>query len=267
MKIGICTSCQEVAALKSIPFDYLEEHVQRFLVPEEPQESFEENWRNARSLSLPIETANCLLPATLPLVATTSRQVDGPRLARYIQTALRRAEQVGIRLFVFGSGDARACPAAHSREDAVQQIGDHLARWSGWAKEHGVQIVLEPLRFEETNLLNTVAESGALVERVALSGAKLLVDTYHMACNGESPTDILQWSTLLAHVHVAEKKDRAAPGRYGEDLRSYFAPLHQGGYDQRISIECNWQDFAGEVALAVATVREQWNASGAESPR
>jgi sugar phosphate isomerase/epimerase len=148
----------------------------------------------------------------------------------------------------------------------VQQIGEHLARWSGWAKEYGVDIALEPLRFEETNLLNTVAESGALVEQVAVSGAKLLADTYHMACNGEAPTDILLWSTLLAHVHVAEKRDRAAPGHYGEDLRPYFRALHQAGYDQRISIECNWQDFAGEVALAVATIREQWNTSGERQP-
>lgn len=262
MKIGICSSYQEVANLKEIPFDYLEEHVQRFLVPELEQESFEEHWHKARRLPLPIETANCLLPATLPLVATATRQVDTPRLERYMKTALRRAEQIGIRLFVFGSGEARTCPPGHSRADAVQQLGEHLARWSGWAREHGVDIALEPLRFEETNLLNTVAESGVLVEQVAVSGAKLLADTYHMACNGEAPTDILPWSTLLAHVHVAEKRDRAAPGRHGEDLRPYFRALHQAGYDQRISIECNWQNFSGEVALAVSTIREQWNASG-----
>ena len=41
MKFGICASYKEVAALQARPFDYLEENVQRFLVPEQTQEHFE----------------------------------------------------------------------------------------------------------------------------------------------------------------------------------------------------------------------------------
>jgi sugar phosphate isomerase/epimerase len=178
-----------------------------------------------------------------------------------MKTALQRAEQVGIRVIVFGSGGARACPPGYDRADAVQQIGAHLAQWSDWAQNHGVQIVLEPLRYEETNTLNTVAEAGALVASIDKPGARLLADVYHMACNGESPEDILLWASLLSHIHVAEKRDRAAPGRYGEDFRPYFSALHQADYDRRISIECNWQNFAAEVGPAIETLREQWRTS------
>jgi sugar phosphate isomerase/epimerase len=261
MRFGICAPYREVAALKTCPFDYLEENVQRFLIPERPQEDFEEAWQEARQLPVPIEAANALLPADLTVVATPTRPVDTKRLERYMKTALQRAEQVGIRVIVFGSGGARACPPGYDRADAVQQIGAHLAQWSDWAQNHGVQIVLEPLRYEETNTLNTVAEAGALVASIDKPGARLLADVYHMACNNESPKDILLWAPLLSHIHVAEKRDRAAPGRYGEDFRPYFSALHQADYDRRISIECNWQNFAAEVGPAIETLREQWRTS------
>ena len=212
----------------------------------------------ARSLALPIEACNSMLPADLLLIATPQQSVDTVRLERYIKTMLQRAEQVGIRVIVFGSGQARACPPGYDHNDAVQQLGMYLATWSEWGREHGVSIALEPLRYEETNILNTVTEGGALVTKHILSGATLLIDTYHMACNGEKPTDILPWTALISHVHVAEKQDRAAPGHYGEDLQPYFSALHEGNYDSRISIECNWQDFANEVGPAIETVKKQW---------
>lgn len=258
MKFGICASFRDILALDHIAFDYLEENVQRFLVPEQPAPYFEELLAEARALPIPIETANVLIPSNLPLVATPTQQVDTARLERYIKTVLQRAEQVGIRVIVFGSGGARACPPGYDHEDAVQQIGQHLATWSEWAGNHGVQFVLEPLRYEETNILNTVAEGGALVASMAESGARLLADTYHMACNQEAPETIAPYLPLIAHVHVAEQQDRTAPGHHGEDLRPYFAVLRQGGYDQRISIECNWHDFPTEVNQAISVLKEQW---------
>src|SRR5207245_4614992 len=127
-----------------------------------PQEDFEKGWQEARKLPIPIEAANSLLPADMLLVATPTQSVDAKRLERYMKTALQRAEQVGIRVIVFGSGSARACPPGYSRADAVQQIGAHLSQWNDWAQRRRVQIVLEPLRYEETNTLNTLAEAGAL---------------------------------------------------------------------------------------------------------
>src|SRR5467141_4466333 len=258
MRFGICAPYREVAAWETYPFDYLEENVQRFLLPERPQEDFEEVRQQARHLPIPIEAANVLFPADLPLVATPTRSVDEKRLERYMKTTLQRAEQVGIRIIVFGSGSARACPPGYNRDEAVQQIGAHLSQWSEWAEKHNVQIVLEPLGYEETNTLNTVTEAGRLVASIDRPGARLLADIYHMACNNESPEDILLRPSLLSHVHVAEKQERAAPGRYGEDFRPSFSALHQAGYDRRISVECNWQNFATEVGPAMETLKEQW---------
>src|SRR2546421_3731906 len=140
MRFGICAPYHEVATLETYPFDYLEVNVQRFLLPDRPQQDFEDAWQEARQLPVPIEAANSMLPADLPVVATPTQSVDTQRLERYMKTALQRAEQVGIHIIVFGSGAARACPAGYSRADAVQQIGEHLSCWSDWAQDHGVQI-------------------------------------------------------------------------------------------------------------------------------
>src|SRR2546430_16786648 len=98
MKFGICASYNEVAKLETYPFDYLEENVQRFLLPERPQEDFEEVWQQARRLPISIEAANNLLPADMKLVAAPTQAVDTERLERYMKTVCQGAEQVGIRI-------------------------------------------------------------------------------------------------------------------------------------------------------------------------
>jgi sugar phosphate isomerase/epimerase len=265
MRFGVCAGRQQMAPLGDAMIDYLEENVQRFLCPERPEEEFAAHLDETRTLPAPVEAANVFIPADLPLVASATQSVGMPRLERYVRTALRRAETAGIRVIVFGSGKARACPPDLDLGAGLRQIGEHLTRWGGWAAEHGVTIVIEPLRREETNVLNTVAESAALVEQLNLPAIRLLADTYHMACNGEAPEDLRALAPLLAHVHVAEHRDRAAPGTHGEDFRPYLTALRRGGYDARISIECTWQDLAAQVAGALAAVREQWATAGAGS--
>ena len=261
MKFGICTSFREVQALDKITFDYLEESVQRFLIPEKPHEDFADRLRDARNISIPIESANSFLPADLSLVETPQHPTDRVRIQRYVQTALQRAEQVGIRVIVFGSGAARMSPPGYSIAAATQQILDHVATWSEWARNHGVTIAVEPLQYAETNIFNTVAETGEAVSTIAHSGAKLLADTYHMANNDEDPDTVVPWSSLLAHVHVAEQEDRAAPGTHNEDFRPYFSALRRANYDQRISIECRWRNFVAEVGPAIATLEQHWAAT------
>jgi len=261
MRFGICAPFQQVAALSAFPFDYLEENVQRFLCPEATQETFEALWQAARRLPVRIEAANSFFPASLPLIDTPTRRADSARIMRYVKTALQRAEQVGIDLIVFGSGTARACPEGVSKDSAMQQLGEYLVTWNEWGRQHGVEVVLEPLRYEETNILNTVAECGACVTHLGNSNVKILVDTYHMACNKEDISSILPHIQHVAHVHVAEEEDRAAPGQRGFDFRPYFSALQAGRYDRRISIECHWSDLATEVDPAIATLRTQWSSA------
>lgn len=258
VRFGVCAPVEAVATLPGVTFDYLEAPVQGFLQPERPDEEFARTLRQARELPIPVEAANSLLPGDLALIAAPGRAVDVARLERYMRTALARAEQAGIRVIVFGSGVARQRPDGVAPQAALDALAGHLERWGAWAGEHGVTIVIEPLRYEETNIVNTVAEGADLARRVHHPNVALLADTYHMACNGEAPESLTADVPLLAHVHTAERQERAAPGRHGEDLRPYFRALRAGGYDARISIECTWTGFAAEVAPSIAALRAQW---------
>lgn len=265
MQFGISATfgatLEHVSHLDHINFDFLEVGVKSFLVPEQPQDAFENLLQLAKQLPVPIEVANGLLPPDLVLIESATQRVDRARVERYIKTTLQRAEKAGIRIIVFGSGQARACPPGHDYQDAKQQLQAHLIQWGEWASNYGIEICLEPLRTAETNILNTVVESGAFVLQCNMT---LLVDTYHMACNGEDPATILPHSNLLAHVHVAEKQERAATGTHGEDLRPYLSALHRANYQKRLSIECIWRNAPLEIEPALTCLREQWDSVQAE---
>lgn len=261
VQIGVCASVAALAALDDWPFDFAEVSVRDALVPESAEEAFAAHLHALARLPVPTVAANVLLPPDLTLVETPHRGIDYGRLERYIRTAIDRAQRAGIEIIVFGSGAARACPDGCRREEATRQIADHLARWSEWSKGSGVRFALEPLRYGETNTINTLAEGAALIQTIADSGATLLADIYHMTCNREPPESLLVAAPLLSHVHASEVQDRAPPGRHGDDFRPFFSVLRQAGYDRRISLECTWHDLQAESGPAVATVRDQWAAA------
>ncbi len=259
MRLGACVSVHVAVTCPGLPLDFVEENVQRFLCPERSDAEFESNLARAQQLPIQVEAANAMFPSDLRLVAGPGLPIDGTRVQRYARTAIERAGRAGILVIVFGSGAARARPDGVSREEALAQLGEHLAAWSVWAEDAGIVLALEPLRCEETNIVNTIGEGGRLVQSVARPGVGLLVDLYHAACNGEAPESVLPFPSILSHVHVAEMRDRSAPGRYGEDFRPWLSVLHKMGYDGRISLECAWQDFATEAGPAIAALRAQWN--------
>lgn len=63
---------------------------------------------------------------------------------------------------------------------------------------------------------------------------------------------------LLVHLHIAEKTKRTPPGTAGDDFTPYFRALKEIGYDGLLSIECRWDDMAGQLSRAVRTLNEQF---------
>jgi sugar phosphate isomerase/epimerase len=88
------------------------------------------------------------------------------------------------------------------------------------------------------------------------------VDIFHMLRNGESADDIVKVAPLIRHVHVAENKDRAAPGIHGENFRGFFRALRRAHYQDRLTIEAAWTEFPHQVAPALAALRTQLRDSG-----
>ena len=260
MQIGFCTDPATVASLPSRPnCDFIEGHVVNFLTPEAPDAEFAPRAAALRASGFPMPAANVLLPAALKC---SGPDIDYERLERYGQTVFRRAKEIGMTLIVFGSAGARMVPEGFPVAKAFEQYVDLLRQFGPVAEQNGVTIVVEPLNRGECNLVNTVLEGAEAVRRANTSGVKLLVDIFHMLRNGESPDDIVKVGPLIRHAHVAENKDRAAPGINGDDFRPYLRALRRAGYNDRLALEPIWTDLPRQLGPALAELRKQLADSG-----
>lgn len=256
MKFGICASPD---AFKERPagLDYIEGTVGGVLCPQDDDAKFQAHLAAAASAVAPVIAANCFLPGELK---TTGPNVDAAALDAYVLTAFARAEKVGIRTIVFGSGGSRGVPDGFDKDEAFSQLVGHCKRWGPVAATRGVTVVIEPLQVAECNIINSVTEGARLARKVDHPNVRVLADFYHMACDGEGPDSIRQAGQLLRHVHVAEKEERTAPGMAGDDLRPFLKALKDIGYDGGISIEAGFgDDMAAQAPLSLAELRKQYD--------
>lgn len=254
MRLGCCISGEDQLATLEGAADYCELPVARALM--ESDGDFERLAARLGESPVPALACNVFLPARLKVVGP---DVAAGALAGYVTAALRRMERIGARTLVVGSGAARTVPDGFDRERALEQFAGFLRGVAEEAAGHGVTVVLEPLRPEETNLLNTVAESGAFLREHDTGPARLLADLYHMREQGESMDSLAD--RLLAHVHVAGV-GRGSPAPDAEDIGPFLRALHDAGYAGDCSIECNWKDFAAEAPAALDHMRSVATAAG-----
>jgi sugar phosphate isomerase/epimerase len=254
MDIGVCTSIHHAAAVRAAGARFVEEHIINFLCPLEPDDPFVVHQQAAQQAGLPVPAANCFLPGTMKCVGPS---VDVPAILRYAETAFRRAQQIGMKILVFGSGASRMAPDDFSQARAFEQYVDLLRSLGPLAAQHGVTIVVEPLNRTECNIVNSVREGAEATQRCHHANVRLLADIYHMLMEDEPPDAIRKHGELLRHVHVAEKLDRAAPGTHGDDFRPYLRALKDVGYNARIAMEPKWTDLSSQIRGAVTALRQQ----------
>lgn len=231
----------------------MEENVQRFLIPAEPEEKFLANLQKAKN-KLPIKALNSFLPSEIRM---TGALTDTSLILRLAETAFERAQKAKIKIIVLGSGKARHIPEGFSRTEAKKQFIELCRQMSALAKIYEVTIVLEPLNSEESNFINTVSQGAQIVEEVNHPNFKLLADIYHMKKEGESAESIIKYGHLLRHVHIAEKEGRSAPGTFNEDFTEYINALKKIRYKGLLSIECRWKDMNKQLPLAVKSIKDQ----------
>jgi len=257
MKFGICTSLNNAAAVKTAGWDYVEENVQSLLQGAVADEQWQEA-AAAKVAALPIPAANSLVPASLKIVGPTA---DLAALKKYMTTVIGRAQRVGIKTLVFGSGGARNVPDGFDREKASKQIEDFVRASADIAAKHGVTLVAEPLNRGECNIINSVGEAMRYVKAINHPNFQCLVDTYHLWLEDEPLENLKAAMPWIKHVHLADKEGRVAPGLSGKaDYRPVFKILKDGKYDGLISFEGNAiPDFAVTAPRVLEFIKRQWN--------
>jgi sugar phosphate isomerase/epimerase len=253
-RIGVCTSVKNASLIKNAGCSYVEIGIRDFFVPEQADSVFAANRKAASESILPILTGNGFFPNEIRLTGPT---VDMERTIRYAKVAMQRAQQTGTKIFVLGSGGARNIPDNFDRTEAVSQFIELCKQIALLGEKYGVVVVIEPLRKEETNFINTVREGMEIVRAVHHPNLLVLADFYHMACVGEDAQALVEAGTSLHHCHIAEKDERTAPGVKGDDFTPYFKALKQIDYKGKLSIECKWTHFEEEIGPSVAEIKRQ----------
>jgi sugar phosphate isomerase/epimerase len=256
-KLGVCTSVNNHEMVAAAGFDYIEESVGRFLIPTKSDEDFNKNLEILKNSSLPVLACNGFLPGNLK---STGPEIHHSEILRYAETAFRRAQQAGIKYIVFGSSGSRNVPDGFDKSIALQQFTELLKSMGPLAGKYGIFVVIEPLRQDESNLINRVDEALALAVRVNHPNIRVLGDVYHMMREGEEPQSFIEARKYLLHTHIAEAANRTAPGIAGDNLVPYLKALKEANYHGGISMEGKWGDnFEKELILSRAYLQGQIN--------
>jgi sugar phosphate isomerase/epimerase len=258
MQFGICTSIDNSALAKSAGWDFIEENCQKLLQGSLEDAEWNGEERAARS-ALPVLSANVLLPGSLKV---TGPDFDEDALARYLQRIATRAKKVGIKTIVFGSAGSRNVPEGFDRTIAKSQLADFCAALAVIGAGSGIQFVVEHLRRQECNIINTVGEAMTYVLAANQPSLQCLVDTYHLWSENESLDTVRDAMPWIKHVHLADLEGRVAPGLSGKsDYRPFFRILKDARYAGLISVEASQFDIANDGERVLAFIKDQWQNS------
>ena len=260
MRIGSFIAPDDAAVLAAAGGAYVELFLTRTVGPPSA-EDFARLVRLSRDWPIRPTAFSGLVP---PGIRITGPTADPVLQGAYLREMFSRVGQLsggGDAVVVFGSGAARSIPEGFSRDLALDQLEDFLRRAAALAADGGITFALEPLNSRESNVFNSLAESGTFIRQRGLSDVFLLADLFHIMEESE-PLDVIdEVADLIVHAHVADTA-RGAPGTGSYPLVRFFAKLRENGYTGDCSIECVWDDFPGQVEQALAHCRKAANSAG-----
>ena len=257
MKIGICTSEKEVILLaKKVGFDFVEVNASGAVMKDEKYAMLLE-----LSRELPdgfMYSCNGLIPSDVRL---TGPDVDLARVREYAETSFARLASLGVKMLVFGSSAAKRVPEGFSFDKATEQLVVAMRIFSDEAAKHGQRVCIEPLRYSECNIINTLENSLELARLVDRENVGAHVDYFHLMQNGERLSKLEGAAKKIIHTHIASPCKRSTP-KYddGADYASFFDYLRRGGYDATVSFEGKFEPTEDELREMCACLRESSSA-------
>lgn len=257
--VGYCVGLAGLETAKAVGFDFVELGTTEIAALSDAD--FEAALARAKAVGLPTPNANLFLPASLKLTGPQPASVD--EQMAYVRKALDRLQRFGVTILCFGSGGARRVPDGFPKDQAFAQLVAFGKRIAPEAQARGITVVIEPLRRQETNIINSAAEGLALVQAVGHPHFQLLIDFYHLASEQEDPAIVVKARDHVRHLHTANPNGRVFPLDWNEfDYAPFFARLREIGYTGRISVEASTKDLAGEAPRSIALLRRAFLAPG-----
>lgn len=259
MRYGVCVSMSQPEKIRiaaECGFDYVEIAFAELARADEA--AFETLRAVLGETGMPCEAANGFIPGDIRL---TGDKVDGEKARAHVETGMRRAKELGIQVVVFGSGAARSLDEETSFRRGFAQLAEFLGKIAGpVAERYGIRIAVEPLRPEESNIINRVKEGVMLAAASGCGSVGGLGDLFHMASVGDDVGELDALKGCIFHSHIANPAlDTACPRRYPSvpeeyDYGSFIRAMERAGC-LRCSVEAGCDDFAVEAPKAIAVLR------------
>ena len=176
---------------------------------------------------------NCSYPwqfaARSPALAAASRA--------YFYNGLRLASELECPLMAVNSGWGLA---DEPREEAMKRSLDMIAWLADQAGPLGVTRVMESLRPEESNLVNSLPGTAEFLKTLGHANLRPMVDTCAMAVAGETLEDwFAAFPGAIAHMHFVDGTPygQLAWGDGDRSLPDYLAVLEKNNYTGALTQE------------------------------
>ena len=246
--IGVIQSVKKDSVMYENGYRVFEESVNNSFSPRNVSElQFAKNLEAFKQARLRLYSCNAFFPGFLKLVGP---DVNESEVLGYVDTVMRRCHDAGVKVVVLGSGVARRIPEGYDSIKASKEFIILVRKMADLAARYGITIAMENLNHTETNFVLSIQQAIEIARAVDRPSFRITADIYHMLMENEPASIIEEAGGLLVHCHIAEKENRAYPGKTGVDFRPYFRAIKKIGYHGKIMIECPWDDFDHEIGPA-----------------
>jgi sugar phosphate isomerase/epimerase len=164
----------------------------------------------------------------------------------YVRRCVEMCQLLGaqvLNICLFADDEVFSFDRTHSiltkdqKSRLIDRVIPLLRKLTAFAKNHGVELLLEPLNRYSTPFCTTASDAIDLANKINQDNFGILLDTFHMNIEEDSFDYAIQKSkTLLHHMHFADN-NRKMPGYAHIDFGSIMSNLARIGYTEYISFE------------------------------
>lgn len=231
--VGVCT--RDIDGAQKYGFDYIEPAAADVAAMSDAE--FQQLSGKVLASPLRCRALNSLIRR--PDLKVVGDDVSLTATGDYLEPCFARCGLLGASIVVWGSAGSRNVPDGFSRQHAELQIVEFLRMAGDIARKHNLVVAIEPLRHQESNILNTGAEALDMVRRVKHAQVRMILDYFHMREENEDPRIVETARKEIVHFHFANPQGRLWPHDLSEDdhYAAFFRSVRKIGYSDGISVE------------------------------
>jgi sugar phosphate isomerase/epimerase len=163
----------------------------------------------------------------------------------YVKKCIRLCEKLGgdtFNICLFSDDDLVTIDRNHQwlSNSKKKELGSSaittLRQLANYAREHGVELLIEPLNRYSTPVCCTANDAMRVIECIGHTNVGLMLDTFHMNIEEDSIQDAIINSRDLRHIHISDN-NRKMPSFGHIDFNGIIKSLKKIRFDRFLTFE------------------------------